>query len=141
MRILIVGPQAKSTLVELEAYGIFSDSDVLEIYTPPEGTPQYDMVIGSNCVRVYSNTIQFLKPFIKKAEEAAKTKPVDGTAAPKPKKKAAPKKKETPTITPVPPEVPAIELVPYDPGPVTLALGEKADGAIMSILTEQVEFK
>lgn len=115
MRILIVGSQAESTLAELKAYDIFSDSDVLEIYTPPEGTPQYDMVIGSNCVRVYSNTIQFLKPFIKKAEEAAKTKPVDGDAAPKPKKKAAPKKKATPTDKTVPPEILAIEGVQYDP--------------------------
>jgi hypothetical protein len=115
MRILIVGSQAEATLTELTEYGAFSDSDVLEIHTPPEGTPKYDMVVGDNCVRVYPNTIQFLKPFIKKAEEAAKAKPVDGEAVPKPKKKAAPKKKSAPTIEIVLPEDPSIEGVQYDP--------------------------
>lgn len=106
MRILIVGSKANATRSELSASSIFSSEDVLDVHTVPEGTPPYDMVIGDNCVRVYPNTIQFLRPFVKKAEEAAAAKAkASGEPAPeKPKKKATKKKVETTEMKMVPPE-------------------------------------
>lgn len=98
MRILIVGSKAQTTRDELVVSSVFSSGDVLDVHTVPEGTPPYDMVIGDNCVRVYPNTIQFLRPFVKKAEEAAAAKAkASGEPAPEKPKKKATKKKADPT--------------------------------------------
>lgn len=144
MRILIVGSKALTTRDELITSSVFSVEDVLDVHTVPEGTPPYDMVIGDNCVRVYPNTIQFLRPFVKKAEEAAAAKAkASGEPAPeKPKKKVTKKKVDSPEIKIsteikiVPPEEVGKEAKEFGPPSAEIDLVNKAI-ADMSKMTDK----
>lgn len=140
MRILIVGSKANATRSELSESSIFSTEDVLDVHTVPEGTPPYDMVIGDNCVRVYPNTIQFLRPFVKKAEEAAAAKAkASGEPAPeKPKKKATKKKVETTEMKIVLPDSPGKEEKGYEVPGTSTTLTDAALAHVNKAMSEMV---